>query len=161
MNNVNKTVGRKITSNAGKISLLILAAMTAISGIAMTVPGIAYADEPHKQRCISVAGDGGDAGRSTYNSADKNKQKAGDGKGGKAGRGHIGTSDTEIDKSKLRAKGGDGGKGVGGSNLIDQSGGDGGDGGKSKLACIIVDPDLTIKPVLVVPPEAFEPHPYR
>jgi hypothetical protein len=44
---------------------------------------------------------------------------------------------------------------------VGQSGGDGGDGGKSRLACIIVDPDLTIKPTLVVPSEAFEPRPHR
>jgi hypothetical protein len=162
MNQVNKTVGKKITNNAGAISLLILVAIGATSGIAMTVPGVAYADEPHKQRCTSIAGDGGNAG----DNKNRGDAKAGDaGKAGKGGKGgHIGidayrASDTNIEKIRT-GKGGAGGDANGGDGTISQNA-RGGDGGKSWLACIIVDPDLTIKPTLVVPEEAFEPRPHR
>ena len=67
MNNVNKIVGKKITGHAGLVSLLILAAITSISGVTMTIPDTAYASDPHSQKCISIAGDGGHAGDSEEN----------------------------------------------------------------------------------------------
>ena len=169
MNNVNKIVGKKITGHAGLVSLLILASITSISGVTMTIPNTAYASDPHSQKCISIAGDGGHAGDS-----EENIGVAGDGGRGEGGNGGKGGQvrdnvnaeyrhggDTNIQKNK-GGPGGDGGDGTGGTGgSVGQSGGDGGDGGKSRLACIIVDPDLTIKPTLVVPSEAFEPRPHR
>ncbi len=162
MNNVNKIVGKKITGHAGLVSLLILAAITSISGVTMTIPDTAYANEPHKQKCISIAGDGGHAGDS-----EENIGVAGGGGRGEGGNGGDGGQVREnLNKEYIQKNrggdGGTGGDGTGGAGgSVSQSGGDGGDGGKSKLACIIVDPDLTIKPTLVVPAEAFEPRPHR
>lgn len=172
MNNVNTIVGKKITGHAGLASLLIIAAITSIAGATMTIPEIAHASDPHKQNCVSIAGDGGNAGDSK-----DNKAKAGDGgrgEGGNGGRGgHVEdnvnvlqykyrhSGDLNIQKNKGGA-GGDGGDGKGGAGGdVSQNGGDGGDGGQSRLACVIVDPDLTIKPVIVVSEEAFEPRPHR
>ena len=164
MNNVNRTLGKKITSNAGTITLLILAAMTAISGVTMTSPGIAYADGPHKQRCISIAGDGGNAG-DAKNYGDAKTGDAGNaGKGGKGGKIGVGVYERSDIRDSIKGletgEGGKGGDSFSGRATIGNFA-DGGDGGKSRLACIIVDPDLTVKPVLVVPEEAFEPRPYR
>ena len=171
MNNVNKIVGKKITGHAGLVSLLILAAITSISGVTMTIPDTAYASSPHRQNCVSVGGDGGDAGDS-----EDNRAKAGDGgrgDGGTGGRGGQVRDNVNVEQDKYRhsgdlniqknkgGTGGDGGDGTGGNGgNVAQNGGDGGDGGKSRLACIIVDPDLTIKPTIVVPSEAFEPRPH-
>lgn len=146
MNSVNKDVEKKMKQvKAGIVSLLILAAITSLSGVAMNNPDTAYADDSHKQRCLSVGGDGGDAGYGgDYN-------RGGGGGRGDGGEGGIGGKVNGGD-------GGNGGKGLGGNGGDGGgNGGDGGDGGKSRLACIIVDPDLTIKPTIVVPAEAFEP----
>jgi hypothetical protein len=155
MNNVNKIVGKKITSPAGIISLLFLAVITSVSGVAM--PGTAYAsDDPHNQKCISIGGDGGFGGY-VKNSGDLEAGKGGLGDGGRGGLIEDNVNDMDG-KQKNNAKGGDGTGGAGGdSNVL---GGDGGHGGKSRLACIIVDPDLTVNPTIVVPEEAFEPRPY-
>jgi len=171
MNNVNKIVGKKITGHAGLVSLLILAAITSISGVTMTIPDTAYASDPHRQNCVSIAGDGGHAG-SAKNRGDGGNGGSGDGGNGGWG-GHV-KDNVNVNQDKYRhsgdlniqknkgGPGGDGGNGIGGKGGDASAiGGDGGDGGKSKLACIIVDPDLTIKPVLVIPPEAFEPRPHR
>jgi hypothetical protein len=150
MNSVNKNVGKKMKQiKAGIVSLMILATITSLSGVAMNFPDAAYAADSHKQRCLSIGGDGGDAGYGgDYN-------RGGGGGGGNGGEGGIGGKVNGGD-------GGNGGKGLGGNGGDGGgNGGDGGDGGKSRLACIIVDPDLTIKPTLVVPSEAFEPRDHR
>ena len=150
MNSVNMNVGKKMKQvNAGIVSLLIVAAITSSTGLAMNIPGTAYAEDSHKQRCLSIAGDGGDAGYGgKYN------------RGGEGGRGDGG--DGGVGGKVNGGDGGNGGKALGGSGGDGGGkGGNGGDGGKSRLACIIVDPDLTIKPTIVVPAEAFEPRPHH
>jgi hypothetical protein len=151
MNDINKIAGKKNTQRyAGIVSLLILAAITSVSGVAMTIPDSAYAAVSHRQNCVSIGGDGGDGGYTRRNDVDGGN--GGKGNGGEGGNGGI----------DYGGDGGKGGKALGGDGGdASADGGDGGDGGKSRLACIIVDPDLTIKPTIVVPAEAFEPHPYR
>jgi hypothetical protein len=149
MNSVNMNVRKKMKQvNAGIVSLLIVAAITSSTGLAMNIPGTAYAEDTHKQRCLSIAGDGGDAGYGgKYN------------RGGEGGRGDGG--DGGVGGKVNGGDGGNGGKALGGNGGNGGgNGGNGGDGGKSRLACIIVDPDLTIKPTIVVPAEAFEPRPH-
>lgn len=149
-------------AHAGIVSLLILAAITSLSGVAITAPDAAYAAVSHKQTCLSIGGDGGDAGDSKGNKAKTGD--GGEGEGGDGGNGGRGGEGSDRGFGGSGGDGGKGGKGLGGDggNVKDsQNGGDGGDGGKSRLACIIVDPDLTIKPTLVVPIEAFEPRSYR
>jgi hypothetical protein len=150
MNSVNKNVGKKVKQvHAAIVSLLIVTAITSLSGVAMHFPDTAYAEQSHKQRCLSIGGDGGYAGNG--GNGDNRGGLGGHGDGGKGG---VGGEYNGGDGGK-GGKGGTADGGDGGAN-----GGDGGNGGKSRLACIIVDPDLTINPTIVVPEEAFEPRPY-
>jgi hypothetical protein len=157
MNDVNMSARKKyIRRDAGIVSLLILAAITSVSGLAMAIPDSAYAAVSHKIDCFSIGGDGGNGGA------------GGEADGGKAGKGDGGAGGEADGGKGIKGEGGDGGEGGKGGKGLGGDGGDasayggkGGDGGKSRQACIIVDPDLTVKPTIVVPQEAFEPRPYR
>ena len=92
MNSVNKDVGKKMKQvKAGIVSLLILAAITSLSGVAMNNPDTAYAADSHKQRCLSVGGDGGHAG---YGGDYNRGGRGGRGDGGDGGDGATDTGDS-------------------------------------------------------------------
>jgi len=156
MNNKNSKVKGKITcSRMGIGSLLVLAAITSISGIAMAFPNIAYANESPVQDCVSVGGDGGGGGLGGENSGDSSGGGTGDGgiggNGGGGGPGPNGGIGGNGGTGGGTGEGGDGGQSLAGD------GGNGGDGGKSRLTCVMVAPVLSINPTIEVPSESFEP----
>jgi hypothetical protein len=148
MNKTNSIVGEKLTQNR-KIMLpvLVVAVLASGAGIAMGMPSTVYANEGPFVACNSVGGDGGEGG-----SGGLSELGGPGGAGGTGGEGGNALRDGE---------GGDGGNALGGDGGDSKAGdgGHGGDGGKSRLACVLIAPSLTVNAPIEVPGEAFEPRP--
>jgi hypothetical protein len=155
----NGAVKQMKSSSTGTVSLLILAAITAVSVIATAIPTAAHAVEPPIQDCISVGGVGGGGGIGGTSSGNG-------GSGGTAAAGGLGGDGGIANAGPSGGSGGDGGSGGNseggdGGDLSAGNGGGGGDGGESRLTCVLVAPVLSVNPTIEVPSEAFEPRPQR
>jgi hypothetical protein len=165
MTNTNNIVRVKNThSRSGMVSLLILAAITSVSGVAMAVPTVAYAQGVSTvQDCLTAGGNGGGGGIGG-NSGDSNGGVSGNGGGGGSG-GNGGTGTTPTPPTPIGSSGGSGGSGGdtgsggNGGDTLAGNGGRGADGGQSRMTCVLVAPVLSIEPTISVPPESFEPRP--
>ena len=157
MNNTNNIVRVKNThSRSGMVSLLILAAISSISGVVMTVPSVAYAQDSYVQDCLTLGGNGGGGGiggTSGDSSGGASGDGGGGGSGGTGGTGPTGSSGGNAGNGGETAQGGNGGETLAGG------GGTGGGGGTSRLTCVMVAPVLSVNPTISVPPESFEPRP--